>query len=70
MVILNIICAFLNAYATEYDLSMEDVFLYGGSAGADLAEIYGMALVDPEYAQAMGFKAALTKEQVKGLILD
>lgn len=70
LVQVNESCLFLMEHSRELGLAMEDVFLKGGSAGADFSEIYAMAVLDPEYARAMGFEAALKRDQIRGLILD
>ncbi len=53
-----------------YALDMNRVFLSGGSAGADLTEMYGAVLTCPEYAQLMGIKPAIPAEQIIGLLID
>jgi len=54
----------------KWGIDDRNIIIGGGSAGADMSEIYGMMLVDVEYAAAIGIKCAVTKDQVKGLILD
>lgn len=54
----------------KWGIDDKNIIIGGGSAGADLSEIYGMMLVDEDYAAAFGIKCAVSKEQVKGLILD
>ena len=53
-----------------YGLDIEHVFLGGGSAGACLSEIYGAMLVNPEYADKIGFRPSVRKEQIAGLLID
>ncbi len=56
--------------AEKYDLDTTRVFFKGGSAGANMSELYGLALCDEEYAKEMGFTPAIDKKNVVGLILD
>ena len=64
------IIAFLTAHQQEYGLDMEHVFLGGGSAGANLAEIYGALLCNRDYADAVGFHPTIRKKQILGLLID
>ena len=61
---------FLTENQEIYGLDMEHVFLGGGSAGADLTEIYGTLLVNPEYARRVGVVPSIRKEQITGLLID
>ena len=61
---------FLTKNQETFSLDMEHVFLGGGSAGADLSEIYGTMLVNPEYAKKIGVIPSIRKEQISGLVLD
>ena len=62
--------AFCLAHAEELGLDMERVFLMGGSAGAVFTEIYGLAVVDADYAAKLGFEAALPEHNLRGLIIN
>lgn len=62
--------SFLTENQEEYGLDMDRVFLGGGSAGADLSEIYGAVLVNPEYAKEIGVLPSIRKEQIVGLLID
>lgn len=62
--------SYLTAHQAELGLDMERIFLGGGSAGADLTEIYGAALCNPDYARRLGFTPSIRPEQIKGLIID
>lgn len=70
MIQLNRAVKYIMDNAEKYDLDMTKVFFKGGSAGADMSEIYGMALCDETYAKEMGFTPSIPKENVVGLILD
>lgn len=61
---------YLTEHQSELGIDMETVFLGGGSAGADLAEIYGAVLCNPEYARHLGIQPSVNPEQVKGLLID
>lgn len=62
--------AFCLKNAEKLGLDMERVFLCGGSAGAILAEMYGMAVVDETYAARLGFQTALPQSKLRGIIID
>jgi acetyl esterase/lipase len=61
---------FMIDHKEQWGIDDRNIIIGGGSAGADMSEIYGMMLVDEEYASAIGINCAVTKEQVKGLVLD
>ena len=61
---------FLVKNADKFNLDMENVVLIGGSAGACLAAIYGLAICDEKYAKKIGFVPAIDKKLVKALVLD
>ena len=64
------ILQYLTEHQEQYGLDMEHVFLGGGSAGACLSEIYGAMLVNPEYAEKIGVRPSIRKEQITGLLID
>ena len=64
------ILRYLTEHQEQYGLDMEHVFLGGGSAGACLSEIYGAMLVNPEYADRIGVRPSIRKEQIRGLLID
>ena len=49
---------------------MEHVFVGGGSAGACFSQVYGAALVNPEYADFINVHPAFPRENIRGLILN
>ena len=61
---------YLTEHGEELGLDMERVFLGGGSAGANLAEIYGAALTNPAYAEKLGIRPSIRAGQMKGLLID
>ncbi|MBQ3030543.1 MAG: alpha/beta hydrolase [Agathobacter sp.] len=62
--------SYLTEHSEELGLDMENVFLGGGSAGANLAEIYGTVLTCPEYAEILGIQPTIQVSQIKGLLID
>ena len=66
----NEMLGFLTDHAEEYGLDMSRIFLGGGSAGADLSEIYGALLVNSAYAKKLKVVPRIKKEQILGLLLD
>lgn len=61
---------YLTENQEKYGLDMEHVFLGGGSAGADLSEMYGTLLTCQEYAEKIGTAPSIRREQIKGLLID
>ncbi len=66
----NQVLDFFQKHGDEYGIDMEQIVLMGGSAGADMVEIYGVAMQNKEYASAMGFAPCVTDEQVKAIVVD
>ncbi len=62
--------AHLQENEENYALDMERIFLSGGSAGADMAELYGTVLTCPAFAAELGLQPTVRAEQVIGLIID
>lgn len=60
----------LKLLAGTYGLDTDRFILMGGSAGADLTEIYGLIVADAGYAAKYAIKPAVTPKQLKGLIID
>lgn len=54
----------------ELGLNINQMFLGGSSAGANIMVLYGMLITNPEYAKAIGIESCIGKEQIKGLIVD
>ncbi|WP_368496761.1 alpha/beta hydrolase [Herbiconiux sp. A18JL235] len=60
----------LTVHATELGIDPERLVLAGDSAGAQLASQLAALTVDPEYARALGLRASLRPEQLRGVILQ
>ena len=63
-------CRFLIDNQGNLGLDMNRLFFMGGSAGADLSEIYGLVVADREYAEKLGIHAVVDPRQICGLIID
>ena len=66
----NEMLGYMVEHSKELGLDMDCVFLGGGSAGANLAEIYGTVLTCPEYAKVLNIRPTIEASQIKGLIID
>lgn len=66
----NQVMDFLIKHEKEYSLDMTNVMLGGGSAGADMTEIYGLIVADEKYASKFDFKPVINKDSLKGLVID
>lgn len=55
---------------SEYGLDMSRVIISGGSAGADITAIYGLALSDADYAARLGITPPISETDVCALIID
>lgn len=61
---------FLLDNADKYNLDMNRVCLSGGSAGANMTEIYGACVCNKEYADLLNVDPVMTKENLKVLAID
>lgn len=61
---------FLTAHEEELHLDMSHVCLSGGSAGANMTEIYAACVCNPDYAALLGVDPVMTKENLKVLAID
>lgn len=61
---------YLIKHANELHLDMSHVCLSGGSAGADMTEIYGVAVCNPNYAAMIGLQPVMTPETLRVLAID
>lgn len=61
---------YLIAHADELHLDMTHVCLSGGSAGANMTEIYAACVCNPEYAALLGLDPVMTPENLKVLAID
>ena len=63
--------AYALSRAEEFHIDADRIFLMGGSAGADISEIYGLMLVNTRYAKNyVKDKLAIASEQVCCLIIE
>lgn len=53
---LNMVMEWVAAKACEYSLDLENIFMLGDSAGAQLASQYAAICTNPEYAAIMGIR--------------
>lgn len=61
---------FLLVHADELGLDMSRVCLSGGSAGANMTEIYAACVCNPEYADLLGVEPVMTPKNLKVLAID
>lgn len=61
---------YLMEHAEKLHLDMTRVILGGGSAGADMTEIYGACVANPDYARELGIRPVMTPEQLRVLAID
>ena len=61
---------FLIAHQEELHLDMSRVCLSGGSAGANITEIYAACVCNPEYAALLDVEPVLTHKNLKVLAID
>lgn len=66
----NELLRYLIEHEEELHLDMSRVCLSGGSAGANMIEIYAACVCSGEYAAALGVKPALTPKELKVLAID
>lgn len=67
---MNQAIAHLKEHAAEYGLNMENVVIFGQSAGAVLTGQYGALLANESYRNLLGITPAIEAEHVKALIID
>lgn len=61
---------YLISHADELHLDMTRVCLSGGSAGADMTEIYGVCVTNPEYAARLAVQPVMSAENLQVLAID
>ncbi|MFE4196003.1 alpha/beta hydrolase [Paenarthrobacter sp. NPDC056912] len=66
---INDALAYIKAHATELNVDASRIVLAGDSAGAQLASQLTTLTVNPEYANLMGIRPALQKEDLAATIL-
>ncbi len=62
--------AFLYENAAKYGFDNRRMLLGGGSAGADMTEVYGLVLSDDAYAAKFPFQPSIPRESLIGLMID
>ena len=67
---MNQAIAHLKEHAAEYSLNMENVVIFGQSAGAILTAQYGALMANPEYRELLDITPTLSSVEVKALIID
>ena len=67
---MNQAIAHLKEHAAEYGLNMENVVIFGQSAGAILTAQYGALMANPKYRELLDITPTLSSEEVKTLIID
>ncbi len=66
----NEVLDFFLQHGDEYGIDMSQIVLRGGSAGADMVEMYGVAMQNAEYAKAMGLTPVVDDTQVKTIVVN
>lgn len=61
---------FLNGNAAEYGLDMENVIVFGSSAGAILTVQYGTLLANADYCRKLEISPQIDPKAIKALIVD
>ncbi len=61
---------YLLAHEEELHLDMSRVCLSGGSAGANMTEIYAACVCNPDYASRLGINPIMTPDNLKVLAID
>ena len=61
---------FMLAHAKEYGFDMDNLTLTGGSAGADMTELYAMAVSDPEYAKKLELDPVLGPDGLRCVLIN
>ena len=61
---------FLKTHGEEYGLNMNNVVIFGQSAGAILTAQYGALMANPEYRELLDITPTVSGEEVKALIID
>ena len=66
----NLAFEFMINHAEEYHINMDNVVIMGSSAGAIMTSQLGSIITNSEYADLLGIKPVIKKEQVKALVID
>ena len=66
----NLAFEYIMEHSEEYHLNMNNIVIMGSSAGAIITSQLGSVITNKEYADLLGIKSSLEKEQVKALVID
>lgn len=66
---INQAIAYIQSHAKKYHLNVQQIFLAGDSAGANMASHYASFVSNPAYAQSQDFQPVLERQDLKGMIL-
>ena len=66
----NLAFQYMIDHSEEYHINMNNVVIMGSSAGAIMTSQLGSIITNSEYANLLGIKPVLKKEQVKVLVID
>lgn len=66
----NLAFVYIMEHSEEYHLNMNNIVIMGSSAGAIITSQLGSVITNKEYADLLGIKSSLEKEQVKALVID
>jgi acetyl esterase/lipase len=67
---LNDALSFLLEHADEYNIDPDRIIIAGDSAGANLTSQLAMLTTSPDYAQLVGIEPALSKAQLRAVVLN
>ena len=66
----NLAFQYMIDHSEEYHINMNNVVIMGSSAGAIMTSQLGSIITNSAYADLLGIKSILKKEQVKALVID
>ena len=66
----NLAFEYIMEHSKEYHLNTNNIVIMGSSAGAIITSQMGSIITNKEYADLLGVKSTLKKEQVKALVID
>ena len=66
----NLAFEYIMEHSEEYHLNTNNIVIMGSSAGAIITSQMGSIITNKEYADLLGVKSTLKKEQVKALVID
>ena len=66
----NLAFEYIMEHSKEYHLNTNNIVIMGSSAGAIITSQMGSIITNKEYADLLGVKSTLKREQVKALVID